>query len=201
MLAMKRQQNDLENRMEIMDMGSDTEVGNAEEKVIIGITGMHCASCVSTIEKSLKKVEGVSSVVVNLASEKAYVDFDPERTTTEDLKTAIGKSGYEASGIEIEGETPSPPQVSGEQDIALNIGGMTCAACAQNVEKALKKTKGISKANVNLATEKANITFDPGVIDLDEIGVVVDSAGYKVLGTEDVDREEQKMDDARKRMI
>lgn len=182
-------------------MGRNTEVGNAEEKAIIGITGMHCASCVSTVEKSLKKVAGVSSVVVNLASEKAYVDFDPGRTTTEDLKTAIEKIGYKASGVEMDGKTLSSPQISGEQDIALNIGGMTCAACAQNVEKALKKTKGISKANVNLATERANITFDPGVIDLDKIGAVVDSAGYEVLGTEEVDREEQKMDDARKRMF
>ncbi|MFC1717119.1 heavy metal translocating P-type ATPase [Candidatus Poribacteria bacterium] len=184
-----------------MGMDRDIKAENVEEKAVIGITGMHCASCVSTVEKSLKKVEGVSSVVVNLASEKAYVDFDPERATTEDLKTAIEKSGYEAAGVEV-GATPAQPlPTDGKQDIALNIGGMSCAACAQTIEKALKKTEGISKANVNLATEKANITFDPGVIDLDKIGVVVDSVGYEVLGTEEVDREEQKMDDARKRMI
>lgn len=65
-----------------------------ENKVVIGITGMHCASCVATVEKALKNVDGTLSVVVNLASEKAYVDFDTSQTTVEDLKRAIEKSGY-----------------------------------------------------------------------------------------------------------
>jgi Cu+-exporting ATPase len=88
-----------------------------------------------------------------------------------------------------------------KQEIALNIGGMTCAACAQTIERALKKTEGVSRVNVNFATEKANISFDPGVISLEEIGLVVDNTGYQTLGTEAVDREEEKMADARRRMI
>ncbi len=47
---------------------------NAMETTVIGITGMHYVSCVATVEKALKKVEGVSSAVVNFASEKAYID-------------------------------------------------------------------------------------------------------------------------------
>lgn len=167
------------------------------EKTAIGIKGMHCASCVATVEKSLKKVKGVSSVVVNLASEKAYVDFDPHQATVDNLKTAIEKSGYGAIDAEADNITD---RSEGKQEVALNIGGMTCAACAQTVEKALKKTKGVSKAHVNLATEKANITFDPVIINLEEVGVAIDNAGYQVLGSEEVDREEQKMMDARKRM-
>ena len=88
-----------------------------------------------------------------------------------------------------------------KQEIALNIGGMTCAACAQTIERALKKTEGVARVNVNFATEKANISFDPGVISLEEIGLVVDNTGYQMLGTETVDREEEKMADARRRMI
>ena len=179
-------------------MGKNTGTENVGEKAVLGITGMHCASCVATIEKSLKNVEGVSSVVVNLASEKAYVDFDPEQTGTEDLKEAIEKSGYGAVDAEAES---TPAQSQGKQEIALNIGGMTCAACAQTIEKALRKTEGVSKAHVNLATEKATITFDASVLDLEQIGVVIDDTGYQVLGTEEVDREEQKMHDARRRMV
>ena len=179
-------------------MSEDAKTGTNTEKAIIGVTGMHCAGCVATVEKSLKNVQGVSSVVVNLASEKAYVDFDPQQAKSEDLKKAIEKSGYGA----VDSEAGSAPkEMAGVQEIALNIGGMTCAACSQTVEKALKKAKGVTKAHVNLATEKASITFDPGVISLEEIGVVVDNAGYEVLGTEAVDREEQKMSDARRRMI
>ena len=179
-------------------MSEGIETGNTVEKAIIGITGMHCASCVATVEKSLKKVKGVSSVVVNLASENAYVDFDPGRATKGELKKAIEKTGY--GTVETATESASI-ELGGKQDVALNIGGMTCAACAQTIEKALKKTKGVTKAHVNLATEKANITFDPSVISLEEIGVVIDGTGYQVLGTEEVDREEQKMQDARKRMV
>lgn len=164
------------------------------EKVIIGITGMHCAGCVGTVEKALKSVDGVSSVVVNLPTEKAYVDFDPEKVTIGDLKTAIENAGYGA--IEPEGT-----EMQGVCNIALNIGGMNCAACAQTVEKALKETEGISKASVNIATDQANITFDADALSLEDISAVVDGAGYQVLGTNEVDREEQNMLAARKRMI
>jgi len=66
---------------------------NTMDKAVIGITGMHCASCVATVEKALEKVKGVSSAVVNLASEKAYVDFDPGQVTEESLKKAIERAG------------------------------------------------------------------------------------------------------------
>ena len=174
------------------------DVKDNTEKAVLDITGMHCASCVATVEKSLKNLEGVSSVVVNFASEKAYVDFDVGQVTTVDLKEAVEKTGYGA----IEAGTESAPgQLQGLQDVALNIGGMSCAACAQTIEKALKKTNGVSKANVNLATEKATITFDASVINLEQISAAIEDTGYQVLGTEEVDREEQKMHDARKRMF
>jgi len=193
---------------------------NTMDKAVIGITGMHCASCVATVEKALEKVKGVSSAVVNLASEKAYVDFDPGQVTEESLKKAIERAGYGTVETRHPGyrivetrHAVSLPSVSAQseekrQEVALNIGGMTCTACAQTIEKALKKTKGVSKAHVNFATEKATIIFDPGVINLEEIGVVIDNTGYQVLGTDvetrhavSLHREEQKMMDARKRMV
>ncbi len=113
---------------------------NAIETTVIGITGMHCASCVATVEKTLKKVEGVSSAVVNFASEKAYVDFDPEQVAQEELREAIEKTGYGTSDTEAESVSAQP---EGEQEVTLKIGGMTCASCAQTIEKALKKTEGV----------------------------------------------------------
>jgi Cu+-exporting ATPase len=66
----------------------------------MGIKGMHCASCVATVEKSLKNVKGVSSVVVNLATEKAYVDYDPKQATMQELKIAIENTGYGTTDID-----------------------------------------------------------------------------------------------------
>ncbi|HGJ65875.1 TPA: cation-translocating P-type ATPase, partial [bacterium] len=75
-------------------------VDDTNEKTTINIAGMHCASCVASVEKSLKNINGVSSVVVNLATEKAYVSFDPQKASKDNLKTAIEDSGYEVIGME-----------------------------------------------------------------------------------------------------
>jgi P-type Cu+ transporter len=162
------------------------------EKAVIGITGMHCASCVATVEKSLKNVKGVSSVVVNLATEKAYIDLDPELVTRQDLNKAIKNAGYGTAELE---------KTDSKKEIQLRIGGMNCSACSQKVERELRKTNGVFKANVNLATEKASVSYNSEIISLEKIESVIKDAGYEVVGVEDVDREDRKMHDARRRMI
>lgn len=73
-------------------------MGNQKKvKVTLIIKGMTCASCVGRVEKALKKVPGVLSASVNLASEKATVSFDPNEASTVNLTEAILKSGYESS--------------------------------------------------------------------------------------------------------
>lgn len=67
----------------------------------LDISGMHCSSCAALIEKSLKKVEGITAVNVNLASEKARVVYDPLRVKTEDLIKGVEKAGY---GATLQGE-------------------------------------------------------------------------------------------------
>ncbi len=60
------------------------------------IKGMHCASCVMTLEGSLSKVPGVMRANVNLATEKATVDYDPAQVTDEHLASAVANVGYQA---------------------------------------------------------------------------------------------------------
>jgi len=69
-------------------------------KVIISISGMHCASCAVNIEKSLKKIDGVSEVNVNFASQRATIEFDPQKMSPPDLEKAINKIGYKAIKLE-----------------------------------------------------------------------------------------------------
>src|SRR3989338_4418738 len=66
------------------------------EKIILNISGMHCASCASNIENALKKVSGVLNAQVNFAAEKAYIEFDPERLSVRDLIAVIVQAGYKA---------------------------------------------------------------------------------------------------------
>jgi Cu+-exporting ATPase len=68
---------------------------------ILKIEGMSCAACVRTVEKAVKKVDGVESAGVNFATEKLTVSFDQSKTTLSEIKTAVEKAGYKALG-EIE---------------------------------------------------------------------------------------------------
>lgn len=105
------------------------------------VDGMTCAACATRIEKGLNRIEGVSEANVNLASEQAKVVYDPAQTNMETIVAKIEQLGYKAEQKKIE----------------LDIGGMTCAACATRIEKGLNKVPGVTRAAVNLATETAQI--------------------------------------------
>jgi P-type Cu+ transporter len=73
-----------------------TGYGVQEEKVQLDIIGMTCASCSTRVEKGLKKVEGVTSAAVNLATEKAIIEYIPGNTNIEQIMAAVKKVGYDA---------------------------------------------------------------------------------------------------------
>ena len=149
------------------------------ENLTLGVRGMTCASCVARVERSLKKVAGVSEATVNLATEKAKVLFDAEQVAVPDLLAAVEKAGYSAV----------------TEQASLSVGGMTCASCVSRVERALGKVDGVVVASVNLATERANITFLPGLASPAELAGAVRKAGYEVReeveSVDRVDRERQ----------
>jgi len=166
-----------------------------QKKITLDITGMHCASCATTIDKALNNETGVSKANVNITTEKAYIEFDPKKVNRQDIIKAIKDTGY---GV---GE-------NFKKDI-IQIGGMTCASCAQTVEQALRKTEGILEASVNFATEKAMITYDPQIVSFQKITKVINDTGYKALERdtgsskyeEEERKEEEKYSTARKRLI
>ncbi|MHA2328297.1 MAG: heavy metal translocating P-type ATPase [Candidatus Hodarchaeales archaeon] len=149
---------------------SEVQFENSQVADLV-ITGMTCASCVNTIETGVNKIDGVRDISVNLMTEKAKVTFDPQKTNIEGLIQAVEKTGYGATNITI-------PAQTGKQSVNLAITGMTCANCVNTIESALIKQDGILKASVNLATEKAQVTFDPRIISEREIVDTISSAGY-----------------------
>jgi len=148
-----------------------------ETKIELPITGMTCASCVARVERAVAKVDGVDGAAVNLATEKATVTFDPDAVSAGDLVAAVEGAGY---GVVTAQET-------------LPIIGMTCASCVARVEKALRDPPGVLKADVNLATEKATVTYIPGQASYQDLVAAVRGAGYDVVepapgtGTESVE--------------
>ena len=133
------------------------------------VTGMTCAACVGRVERNIKKVAGVESANVNLATESAMVEFDPATVSPQSLIQAVEKGGY---GVITSQRT-------------LPITGMTCAACVTRVEKALKKVDGVLDASVNLATEEATVSYLADVASFDALKAAVEKAGYGVIETSD----------------
>ena len=154
----------------------------AEKRTEIRVTGMTCAACATTIQRSLMKVDGVRSVQVNLGNEKAVVEYDPKTVKLGRLEKAIADAGY---GVVTD-------------RITVKIGGMTCAACIRTVENALKKLPGVTEVNVNLGTEKATIAYDARQTGKTEIKRAIKDAGYEFLGLEGEESEKLEKE-ARKR--
>lgn len=143
------------------------------KKVVqIGITGMTCAACANRIERGLNRMDGVSSNV-NLALEKAKVEYDDHQIHANEITGKIEKLGYGVT----------------KERLDLAISGMTCAACATRIEKGLNKLQGISSANVNLATESATVDYQPGFVEPDAIIEKIHKLGYTATLKNDVQDE------------
>jgi Cu+-exporting ATPase len=151
-----------------------------EGQAVFAIEGMTCASCAMRVEKGLKKVPGVKDANVNLASEKATVTFDPLQTGIEQMVQKVDAVGYKATPLVV--PQPSKPVVQEPETdtcTVLNLEGMTCASCAMRIEKGLKKVPGVKDASVNLATEKATVTYDPTQTGIEQMVQKVEAVGYK----------------------
>ena len=143
------------------------------ENKSFAIEGMTCASCAQTVEKAAKKVRGVTQASVNLATEKLSIEYDELTFSVENLQRAVENSGYEM--VTQEGTTQT-----------FAIEGMTCASCAQTIEKAVGKLSGVDKVSVNLATEKMQVSYNPSAISVSDVTGAVSNSGYAaVLETTD----------------
>jgi Cu+-exporting ATPase len=136
---------------------------------MLNIRGMTCAACAQRIEKTVRKLSGINQATVNLASEKLFVEYDNESLDLSAIKAAVTKIGYEVV------------EKSENARVTIPIGGMTCAACARRVEKAITKLEGVEETSVNFATEKAMVTYDPQTVRLSAIRGAIEKAGYQAL--------------------
>jgi Cu+-exporting ATPase len=130
--------------------------------VVLPIEGMSCATCAGRVEKVLSALPGVQATV-NLSSEHADIAFDTAQVTPLALAEAVERAGYEV------------PREARE----LTISGMTCATCASRVEAALKRVPGVTRAEVNLASEKASVEGIVGVLRPADLIAAVRQAGYE----------------------
>jgi Cu+-exporting ATPase len=138
---------------------------NKEKQLTLPVLGMTCANCVASVERNAKKVEGVSEAVVNFASEKVAITFDPAVMKTEAVIDRIHRAGYEIPTTSVD----------------LSLLGMTCANCANTIERQLNKVDGVVEAVVNYASEKATVKYIVGVTSKADLVAAVRKAGYDVV--------------------
>jgi Cu+-exporting ATPase len=166
-------------------------MANSTAAIDLPIIGMTCASCVRTVERALSKAEGVSSVNVNLATERASVEYDPQVVTLPQLIEQIDHAGYGVAVATVE----------------LPITGMTCASCVRTVERAVQNAPGVLDVQVNLATEKALVRYLPNVARRSDLIKAVEAAGYGVIDTtaaaapQDAERAAREAEIARQRRL
>lgn len=147
------------------------------KQTTLQITGMTCAACANRIEKGLNKIDGVSAANVNFALEKASVSYNPAKVDVYRLEETVKKLGYGTV----------------KETVDFQVEGMTCAACANRIEKGLNKLPGVTKAAVNFAMETARVDYSPGETSISEMQQKVQQLGYKaVTKQEQVDPKEHR---------
>ncbi|NPV65593.1 MAG: copper-translocating P-type ATPase [Anaerolineae bacterium] len=146
-----------------------------DKTLTLPVTGMTCANCVTTVERSVGKLEGVKEVTANFATDRVTLVYDDSLVKPEAVIERIRKAGYDV------------PQ----ETIELPITGMTCANCALTVGRALRKVEGVLEADVNFASERALVKVAAGV-SREALVAAVEKAGYGVV----LAAEEDTLEDA-----
>ena len=155
------------------------------------IEGMHCASCVLSVNKTFGKIEGVEEVDADLAANKLHITVDTKKISYEEMEKLVKNLGFDLHSDEM----------------TIRIQGMHCASCTMNVENFLIRLDGIFDVKADLTSQTAKIRYDSSKLDLDEIEKVIDSLGFELLGIEgqtEIDEEaiyQKDLTDKRNRII
>lgn len=148
-------------------------------ELTLPVSGMTCASCVSHVEGALKELPGVSHVVVNLATNKASLIYNPKVISLDEMRRAIENVGYSVPLSEL----------------TLDVSGMTCASCVAHVEGALNELPGVVGAVVNLGLGTARVQYIPGLVTTSQMKRAIRDVGYEAVersaDVDALDRERQ----------
>jgi Cu+-exporting ATPase len=137
-----------------------------ERELTFPVTGMTCANCAGTIERTLRKTAGVAEASVNYGSERATVTFDAAEVTEDTLVERVRHAGFDA-----------PTRTF---DLALT--GMTCANCAATIQRTLQaRVPGVVEASVNFATEHARVEVLAGTVERPDLVAAVERVGFGVI--------------------
>lgn len=136
------------------------------KKTLLKIGGMHCAGCVNSIQRYVSTVDGVSKVEVNLASEKASVEYDPAKVAVSDIEKAVEEAGYRVV----------------YEKVSLKVEGITDSADAQRLEQAVSRMEGVRSAYANYGNAQVLVEYNPALVSLADVRKKIGDAGYTIVG-------------------
>lgn len=140
-------------------------IQNQTKRTVIKIGGMHCAGCVSSIQGLLSKISGVKKVEVNLATEKAAIEFDPSHVKLDLIENAITEIGYKVI----------------YEKISLQIGGISDSSDSERIEHSLSQIEGIRSVSVNYGISQLIIEYNQALVSLADIRKKIGDLGYEIL--------------------
>ncbi|XP_054400733.1 copper-transporting ATPase 1 isoform X4 [Pongo abelii] len=184
------------------------------QETVINIDGMTCNSCVQSIEGVISKKPGVKSIRVSLANSNGTVEYDPLLTSPETLRGAIEDMGFDATLSDMneplvviaqpssemplltstnefytKGMTPVQDKEEGKTSSKcyIQVTGMTCASCVANIERNLRREEGIYSILVALMAGKAEVRYNPAVIQPPMIAEFIRELGFGATVIENAD--------------
>ena len=155
------------------------------------IDGMHCASCVLSVNKTFEKIEGVEEVDADLASNKLHITVNTKKISYDEMERLVKNLGFQLRSDEM----------------TVRIQGMHCASCTLNVENFLIRLDGIFDVKADLTSQSAKIRYDASKVKIDDIDEVIKSLGFELVGIagqSEIDEEEiyqNDLKDKRNRII
>ncbi len=175
------------------------------KKILLKVTGMHCASCEMLTKEELSELPGVSNILVDVKVGSAELVLDDSKNNINDVIEAVKKAGYKAElktemdyGGALDKKNITKENITTNKNnnsrTNLSLFGMHCSSCANIIERSLKKVPGVSSANVNFAAEKANVIYDESKVSTQDLIEAVTKAGYKaeLVDAKDSDYERRK---------
>ncbi|KAK2989094.1 hypothetical protein RJ640_018883 [Escallonia rubra] len=177
-------------------VSSDEEknMEGSEARALFSVTGMTCSACAGSVEKAVKRLPGIKEAVVDVLNNRAQVMFYPSFVNEETIRETIEDVGFQATLMKEETSEKST------QACRIRIRGMTCTSCSTTIESALQVIPGVQKAQVALATEEAEVHYDPKILTYNQLLQTIEDTGFEAIlisAGEDMSKIQLKIDGVR----
>ncbi|KAH9719645.1 putative copper-transporting ATPase HMA5 [Citrus sinensis] len=150
-------------------------VKSCSRAILLSVKGMTCSACAVSIEKAIKRLPGIHDAVVDVLNNRAQVLFYPFFVNEETILEAIEGVGFKATLV------PGETIEKSTQVCRIRIKKLTCTSCSSTVEKTFQAIQGVQNAHVTLATEEAEVHYDPRILSCNQLLKAIEDTGFEAI--------------------